>query len=175
MENTCGTTGEQFRRIAERDWRVGRDEGEFEVRSSRFSELRTPNFGSRLSRMSRDSSAAVSGAGGIFQHPVRGGGYGKPRKNGRRADASRRRCRQLQLCDGLDQILVDGHEVRAILLTDYHVGEADKETLLFVDRIGHTIPHGRNEKVANVDAVHSPDADANLLAFGHGPLLPLFG
>ena len=41
MENTCGTTGEQFRRIAERDWRVGRDEGEFEVRSSRVSELRT--------------------------------------------------------------------------------------------------------------------------------------
>jgi hypothetical protein len=82
---------------------------------------------------------------------------------------------QLQLCDGLDQVLVNGHEVRAILLVDHHVGEADKETLLFVNCIGHTIPHGRNEKVANVDAVHSPDADANLLAFGHGPLLPLLG
>ena len=33
--------GEQFRRIAERDWR---DEGGFEVRSSRFSERRTPDF-----------------------------------------------------------------------------------------------------------------------------------
>jgi hypothetical protein len=33
---------------------------------------------------------------------------------------------QLQLCDGLDQVLVNGHEVRAILLVDHHVGEADK-------------------------------------------------
>src|SRR5437899_3954432 len=136
-----------------------RESSRSEVRGFRNCEPRTSNFGSRLSRMSRDSSTAISGAGGIFQHPVRGGGYGKPRKNCRRGDASRRRCRQLQLCDGLDQVLVDGHEVRAILLTDHHVGEADKETLLFVDRIGHTIPHGRNEKVANVDAVHSPDAD----------------
>jgi hypothetical protein len=90
-------------------------------------------------------------------------------------DSSRKRCRQLQLCDGLDQVLVDGHEVHAILLIDHHVGEADKEAWLFVNRIGHTIPRGRNEKVANVDAVYSPDADANLLAFGHGPLLPLLG
>jgi len=55
MENTCGTTGEQFRRIAERDWRVGRDEGEFEVRSSRFSELRTPNFELRITPFSHVS------------------------------------------------------------------------------------------------------------------------
>jgi hypothetical protein len=33
--------GQQFRRIAERDWR---DEGGFEVRSPRFSERRTPDF-----------------------------------------------------------------------------------------------------------------------------------
>jgi hypothetical protein len=33
--------GQQFRRIAERDWR---GEGGFEVRSSRFSERRTPDF-----------------------------------------------------------------------------------------------------------------------------------
>jgi hypothetical protein len=33
---------------------------------------------------------------------------------------------QLQLCDGLDQVLVNGHEVRAILVVDHHVGEADK-------------------------------------------------
>jgi len=83
------------------------------------------------------------------------------------------RCyRELQLCDGLDQVLVDSHEVRAILLIDDHIGEADKETLLFVDRIGHTVSHGWNEKVANIDTVHSPDADANLLAFWHEPLLP---
>jgi hypothetical protein len=112
---------------------------------------------------------------GFFSILIRGGGYGKPRKNDRRGDASRWRCRQLQLRDGLDQVLVDGHEVRAILLIDYYVGKADKETLLFIDRIGYTIPHGRNEKVSNVDAVHSPDADANLLAFGHVPLLPLHG
>src|SRR5713101_9894981 len=55
MENTCGTTGEQFRRIAERDWRDGRDEGGFEVRSSRFSELRTPNFELRISPFSHVS------------------------------------------------------------------------------------------------------------------------
>jgi len=82
---------------------------------------------------------------------------------------------QLQLCDGLDQVLVNSHVVRAILVIDHYVSEADEETLLFVNCIGHTMPHGRNEKVANVDAVHSPDADANLLAFGHGPLLPLLG
>jgi hypothetical protein len=86
-----------------------------------------------------------------------------------------RRWRQLQFYDGLDQVFVDGHEIRAILLIDHHVGEADKEALLFVNRIGYTIPHGRNEKVADVDAVHSPDADANFLAFGHGTLLPLLG
>jgi len=80
--------------------------------------------------------------------------------------------RALQLRDRFDQILIDSHEVRSVLIIDHHVGEADKETLLFVDRIGHTISHGRNEKVANVDAVHSPDADANLLAFGHRSLPP---
>jgi hypothetical protein len=97
---------------------------------------------------------------------------------GRTSERGRRKLKassQLQLCDGLDQVLIDGHEVRPILVIDYHVSETDEETLLFVDRIGHTIPHGRNEKVANVDAVHSPDADANLLALGHGPLLSLSG
>jgi hypothetical protein len=44
MENTCGTTGEQFRRIAERDWRVGRDEGEFEVFGTANPELRITPF-----------------------------------------------------------------------------------------------------------------------------------
>ena len=58
---------------------------------------------------------------------------------GRGGNTSRRRCRPLQLRDGLDQVFVDGHEVRAILIIDHHIGEADKETWLFVDRIGHTI------------------------------------
>ena len=39
----------------ERERRDERDGGGFEVRSSRFSELRTLNFGSRLSRLSRSS------------------------------------------------------------------------------------------------------------------------
>jgi hypothetical protein len=90
-------------------------------------------------------------------------------------DVSLRGRQQLEFCDGLDQVLVNGYEIRAIFLIDQHVGEADKETLLFVDRIGHTIPHGRNEKFANIDAVHSPDADANLLAFWHGSSLPRLG
>jgi hypothetical protein len=86
--------------------------------------------------------------------------------------ARQRRDRPLQFYDGFNQVLIDGHEFRAILVINHNVGEADKEALLFVNRIGHTIPHGRNEKVADVDAIHSPDADANFLAFGHGPLLP---
>ena len=53
LKNHCGIqtftgphvwdNGRIPRRIAERDSRDGRDEGEFEIRSSRFSELRTPN------------------------------------------------------------------------------------------------------------------------------------
>lgn len=82
---------------------------------------------------------------------------------------------QLELCDGFDQVLVDGHEVRTFLLIDQHVGETDEEPLLFINGIGHTISHGRNEEVTNVDIGRRPDADANLLAFGHGLLLPLFG
>jgi hypothetical protein len=80
---------------------------------------------------------------------------------------------QLYFYDGLDQVLVDRYEIRAILIIDHHVGEADKEALFFVNRIGHTISHGRNKEVADVDAIHSSDADANFLAFRHCPLLPL--
>jgi len=67
--------------LDERDWQERRG---FEVRSSKLSELRTPNFGSRLSRLSRASRfdrlivlshvegrATVCGAGGLFQHLVR--------------------------------------------------------------------------------------------------------
>jgi hypothetical protein len=75
--------------------------------------------------------------------------------------------RQLQFHDGLDQVLVDGHEIRMILFIDHHIGEADKEALLFVNRIGHTITHRGNEEVADIGAAYSSDADANFLAFGH--------
>jgi hypothetical protein len=53
-----------------RDWRDRQDEGEFEVRSSRFSELRTPNLESRVSRMSDASHATIYGAGRLYQQPV---------------------------------------------------------------------------------------------------------
>ena len=57
------------RRIAERDWR---DEGGFEVRSSRFSELRTPNFElrvapfSHVSHFTRHSPWLLAGFFGIL-------------------------------------------------------------------------------------------------------------
>src|SRR6267143_2228171 len=57
--------------LGARDRRDERDGRGFEVRSSRFSERRTPNFGSRLSRMSRASGATVYGAGRRFHQPAR--------------------------------------------------------------------------------------------------------
>jgi hypothetical protein len=82
-------------------------------------------------------------------------------------DTGGRFSRQLQFHNGLDQVLVDGHEIRAILIIDHHVGETDKEALLLVNRIGHTIAHRGNEEVADIGTTHSSDADANFLAFGH--------
>jgi hypothetical protein len=83
--------------------------------------------------------------------------------------------RQLEFCDGLDQGLVDSHKVRVLLVIDCDVSKADKETLFFVDRVGHAIPHRGDEKFANVGAIHSPDADANLLAFWHELSSPCSG
>ncbi len=50
MACTSRTRGEHPRRIAARDWRDGRG---FDIRSSRFSELRTPNFELRIAPVSR--------------------------------------------------------------------------------------------------------------------------
>ena len=65
-----------LRRIAERDKRVGRDEGEFEVRSSRFSELRTQNFELRIAPFSHVSRFARHGLWPLAEFfsilPVRG-------------------------------------------------------------------------------------------------------
>lgn len=47
--HTCGTTGEHTRKIAAQD---GRDERGFEVRSLKFSELRTANFELRIAPFS---------------------------------------------------------------------------------------------------------------------------
>ena len=55
LVRTSETTGEHLRRITERDWRDGRDVGWFKVRSSRFSELRTPNFELRIAPFSHVS------------------------------------------------------------------------------------------------------------------------
>jgi hypothetical protein len=82
-------------------------------------------------------------------------------------DTGGRISRQLQFHDGLDQVLVDGHEIRVILFIDHHIGETDKEALFFVNRIGHTITHRGNEEITDIDAAYSSDADANFLAFGH--------
>ena len=82
-------------------------------------------------------------------------------------DTGGRPSRQLQFHDGLDQVLVDSHEIGMVFFIDHHIGEADKEALFFVNRIGHTITHRGNEEVTDIDATYSSDADANFLAFGH--------
>ena len=81
----------------------------------------------------------------------------------------------LNLSDGFDEILVESDKLRLILVVDHDVGEIDEEPLLFVDGIGNTVAHRRYKKVADVDAIHRSDANANLFAFGHGTLLPRVG
>lgn len=75
------------------------------------------------------------------------------------------------LCDGFDEILIDGDEIRAIFVIHNDIGKADEEPLLFIDRVGDAVPHGRDEKIAHIDAVDGADANANLLPFRHGSLL----
>jgi hypothetical protein len=81
----------------------------------------------------------------------------------------------LNLSDGFNEILVERDELRLILVVDHDVGEIDEEPLLFVNGIGDTVAHGWNKKVTDVNASHRSDANANLLAFGHGTLLPTVG
>jgi hypothetical protein len=80
-----------------------------------------------------------------------------------------RRVERLDLSDGLDEILVDGDEVRPIFVIDHDVGEADEKPLLFVDGIRDAVSHGRDQEIAHIDAVDSSDANANLLPFRHKP------
>ncbi len=75
------------------------------------------------------------------------------------------------LCDGFDEILIDGDEIRAIFVIHNDIGKADEEPLLFIDRVGDAVSHGRDEKIAHIDAVDGADANANLLPFRHGSLL----
>ena len=79
------------------------------------------------------------------------------------------------LRDGFDEVFIDSDEIRAVFVVDDNIGEADEQPLLFIDGVGDTVPHRRNEKIAHVHAVDSADANANLLPFRHGILLPLVG
>ena len=66
-EQTAAREARELRTMHdERDRRDGLDGGRFEVRSSRFSELRTPNLGLRNSRQSR----ALSGVPTELFRPV---------------------------------------------------------------------------------------------------------
>ena len=56
--------------------------------------------------------------------------------------------KRLELSDRLDQVLIDRNEIRPILIIDHDVGQADEETCFFVDRIGDTIPHRRDQEVS---------------------------
>jgi hypothetical protein len=79
----------------------------------------------------------------------------------------RERRNRLDLGDGFDEILIDGDEIRAILVVDDDIGKTDEQPLLLVDRVRDPVSHGRNQKVANIHAVDRTDANANLLAFWH--------
>ncbi len=80
--------------------------------------------------------------------------------------------KRLDLSDGFDEVLVDGDKIGPVFVVDDHISQADEQPLFFVDGVGDAVPHRRNEKVAHIDAIHSADANANLLPLGHGPLLP---
>ena len=82
---------------------------------------------------------------------------------------------RLNLSDRFNKILVERDEFRLVLVVDHDVSEVDEKPLLLVDGIGDTVAHRRDEEVADVDAVHSSDANANLLALGHDTLLPAVG
>jgi len=71
---TCITTGARPRRVAAETRETGEtsETRGLEVRDSRVSELRTPNFRSHPSRMSRALRFTVCSVGELFQHPAIG-------------------------------------------------------------------------------------------------------
>lgn len=110
----------------------------------------------------------------------------EPRRYGRRGKTGSYDCRKIarvngfgerlsELGDRLDEILVNGDEVRTLFFVDQHVREADEKPLLFVDRVRNPIPHRRDQKIAHVSAVHRSNSDANFLPFWQGRLPPLGG
>ncbi|CUS37375.1 hypothetical protein COMA2_30241 [Candidatus Nitrospira nitrificans] len=79
--------------------------------------------------------------------------------------------KRLELSDRLDQVFIDRHEIRSLRIVDNDVGQADKETRFFVDRVGDTVPHRRDQEVSHVGTIDRSYADADFLPLGHGSLL----
>jgi hypothetical protein len=77
------------------------------------------------------------------------------------------RPKQLQLRDRFDEILVDRDKCSSVFVVDHDIGEVDKQSLLFINRIRDAISHGRNKKVTHIVPVHRADLDADLFPLGH--------
>lgn len=80
--------------------------------------------------------------------------------------------KRLELSNRLDQVLINCDEIRPIFVVDEDVGQTDKEACFFVDSVGDTIPHRRDQEVSDIGAIDRPYTDADFLALGHGTLLP---
>ena len=78
--------------------------------------------------------------------------------------------KRLELSDRLDQVLIDRNEIRPVLIVDHDVGQADEEACFFVDRIGDTIPHRRDQEVSHVGTIDRSYADTDFLPLGHSSL-----
>ena len=73
----------------------------------------------------------------------------------------------LHLNDGFDQVPVDGDELSPVFVVDQDIGQADKQSLFFVDRVRDTIAHRGDQKIADIGAIHRSDTDAYLFALRH--------
>ena len=78
---------------------------------------------------------------------------------------------ELDLHDGLDEILIDRHKIGPLFVVDDNVGQADEQTDFFVDRVSDAIAHRRDQEIAYIGAIDRPNEDSDLPAFGHSPLL----
>jgi hypothetical protein len=78
----------------------------------------------------------------------------------------------LELSNRLDQVLIDCDEIRPIFVVNENVGQADEEACFFVDRVGDTISHRRDQEVSDIGAIDRPYTNADFLALGHDVLLP---
>ena len=77
----------------------------------------------------------------------------------------------LNLRDGFDEVLDDGHEIRSVFIVDDNIGKTYEKPLFLVDRVRDPVPHGRTQEIDHVHAFNRADANANLLPFRHGSLL----